>query len=149
MSYILPPIHDPRNDPMLWESIVMPKSIDTYPCPNMSDIIPFVNGTVESHRIPSIEAKIKTVNSFFGEIINTKNNSDLMLYSTDNKFFLDNFEPKYPKDSVPMMLNSPIKDKADAPTHAWRLLSFKKAGKCVPTKVTWNPHTKNPVVRRI
>ncbi len=79
--------------------------------------MPFVNGTVDSHKIPRIEAKIKTVNSFFGEIINTKKSRDLMLYREDNRFFLDNFEPKYPNDSVPIILNSPIKDKADAPTH--------------------------------
>ena len=84
----------------------------------MSDIIPLVKGTVESHKIPNTDAKIKTVSSFFGEIIKNKKRNDLILYKTDNKFFLDNFDPKQPNDKVPIMLNKPIKDKAHAPTQA-------------------------------
>ena len=41
-----------------------------------------------------------------------------MLYREDNRFFLDNFEPKYPNDSVPTILNSPIKDSIEKLYHS-------------------------------
>ena len=45
-----------------------------YFVPKITEIIPLVNGTVDSHKIPSKEAKTITDISVFGRKINTKNN---------------------------------------------------------------------------
>ena len=45
--------------------------------PKITEIIPLVNGTVESHRIPKIEAKMIIVISVLGKKIKVKNNIDL------------------------------------------------------------------------
>ena len=50
---------------------------------------------------------------------------------------------------MPNILNNPINAKANPAKLSSKLLSFKKAGKCVETNVTWNPHTKNPEVSNL
>ena len=109
-------------------------------------MIPLVRGTVESHRIPSNAAKIKTVTSVLGRKINTKNKSARSVYKMTRRFFFEFWSPKWPKYNVPNTLNKPIKASDQEPIHKGNERSVKYAGKWVATNETWKPHTKKPTV---
>tara|TARA_Y100000741_G_C18139711_1_gene512608 strand:+ start:704 stop:865 length:162 start_codon:yes stop_codon:yes gene_type:complete len=51
--------------------------MDIYLDPNITEIIPLVKGTVESHKMPNNAAKISIVISFLGKKIKTKKSNDL------------------------------------------------------------------------
>ena len=68
--------------------------MDIYLDPKITDIIPLVRGTVDSHSIPSSDAKIKTVISVLGKKIKIKNSNARKVYKITNRFFLDLRSPK-------------------------------------------------------
>ena len=61
--------------------------MDIYFDPKITDIIPLVRGTVDSHSIPRSDAKIKTVISVLGKKINTKNSKARKVYRITRRFF--------------------------------------------------------------
>ena len=97
--------------------------------PKNTAISPLVNGTVESHKIPSSAENINAVKGFCGSIMNKRNNTDLNEYRWVNKYFFYCLSPKYPLPSVPTILNSPISAKAQPPTHVGMEASERYAGR--------------------
>ena len=68
--------------------------MDIYLDPKITEIMPLVRGTVDSQRIPSNDAKIKTVISVFGKKINVKNSNARKVYKITKRFFLDLRSPR-------------------------------------------------------
>ena len=110
--------------------------MDIYFDPKITEIIPLVKGTVESHKIPKSEAKILIVISVLGRNIKTKNKIDLSEYSITSKSFLDLLSPRYPNIRVPITLNNPISASDHDPIQRGKDKSSRYAGRCVATKET-------------
>ena len=103
--------------------------MDIYRDPNITEIIPLVNGTVESHKIPNSAAKINIVISFLGKKIKIKKSTALKEYKIARRFFLDLLSPIFPNISVPKTLNNPIKANDHEPIQIGNEISSIYAGK--------------------